>query len=322
MRCANTEPISVAVVPLPAAAAAAQHGDARELADAAGQHGVREQADARTPRRRAGSAGAAAAIDCLIAVSHASARATTESRLSPIAATTHCQRDGGERVVHDAPVGPAPADQRRPRRASSGNDEQAAASAHFTRPPRRRSPRAAARCRPTRSSPSACARAARPISTRRASSASTSIDRVARARSGSLGRHERAPPPGSRRRRSRGCRRRPPASRTRTPRRARARSSRRRARASPTTFARSSSCVRTSFVTMPSTSMPASSKRMRACSSRYCSGSVPISRSRAPVAGGCRGHARSKHRQPLARVVPADEDDAVVAVGRVGVARG
>ena len=49
------------------------------------------------------------------------------------------------------------------------------------------------------------------------------------------------------------------------------------------TFARSSSWVRTSFVTMPSTSMPASSKRMRACSSRYWSGSVPIRRSRAPV---------------------------------------
>ena len=65
--------------------------------------------------------------------------------------------------------------------------------------------------------------------------------------------------------------------------------------------------------------MPASSKRRRACSSRYCSGSVPISRSRAPVAAWMRGQARSSVGKPLARVVPADEDDRVVAVGRVGL---
>ena len=65
------------------------------------------------------------------------------------------------------------------------------------------------------------------------------------------------------------------------------------------TFARRSSCVRTSFVTMPSTSIPASSKRMRACRSRYCMGSVPIRRRRAPVAAWMRGQARSSVGNPL-----------------------
>ena len=45
MRCANTEPTSVAVVPLPAGQPPAEHSDARELADAARQDGVREQPD-------------------------------------------------------------------------------------------------------------------------------------------------------------------------------------------------------------------------------------------------------------------------------------
>ena len=72
-------------------------------------------------------------------------------------------------------------------------------------------------------------------------------------------------------------------------------------------------------VTIPSTSMPASSKRMRACRSRYCSGSVPISRSRAPVAAWIARPRAQQHRQALARVVAPDEDDGVVAVGRVGV---
>ena len=64
-------------------------------------------------------------------------------------------------------------------------------------------------------------------------------------------------------------------------------------------FARSSSCVRTSFGTIPSTSIPASSTRSRAFSSRYCSGSVPIRRSRAPVARWISGHARSSVGSPL-----------------------
>ena len=60
MRCANTEPTSVAVVPLRARQTPAQHGDARELADPAGQHGVREQPDRERredERERAGAAG-------------------------------------------------------------------------------------------------------------------------------------------------------------------------------------------------------------------------------------------------------------------------
>ena len=65
------------------------------------------------------------------------------------------------------------------------------------------------------------------------------------------------------------------------------------------TFAAASSALRTSFVTIPSTSIPSSSKRIRECSSRYCSGSVPISRSRAPVRRRISGHARSSTGSPL-----------------------
>ncbi len=93
--------------------------------------------------------------------------------------------------------------------------------------------------------------------------------------------------------------RRRPASRSRTPRRARARSSRRRAPARRTpSRPRARRCAPRS-VTIPSTSMPSSSKRSRECSSRYWSGSVPISRSRAPVRRRISGHARSSTGSPL-----------------------
>ena len=60
IRCANTEPISVAVVPLRVPRQPPpQHGDPRQLADAARQHGVREQADRERREDRAGSADAA-----------------------------------------------------------------------------------------------------------------------------------------------------------------------------------------------------------------------------------------------------------------------
>ena len=65
------------------------------------------------------------------------------------------------------------------------------------------------------------------------------------------------------------------------------------------TFAVSSSWVRTSFVTIPSTSIPASSNRILEWRRRYCSGSVPISRRRAPVARWISGQARSSTGRPL-----------------------
>ena len=65
--------------------------------------------------------------------------------------------------------------------------------------------------------------------------------------------------------------------------------------------------------------MPASSKRIRACSSRYCSGSVPISRSRAPVCPVDLRPGPQERGQPLARVVPPDEDDVIEPRLRLGV---
>ena len=45
MRCAKTEPTSVAVVPFRPGRRRAEHRDTRELADPAGQHRVREEPD-------------------------------------------------------------------------------------------------------------------------------------------------------------------------------------------------------------------------------------------------------------------------------------
>ena len=87
-------------------------------------------------------------------------------------------------------------------------------------------------------------------------------------------------------------------SRTRTPRRSRGQSSR--PREPGDRQLRALELVCPNFVgTIPSTSIPASSKRSRAWISRYCRGSVPIKRKRAPVAWWMRGHARSSVGNPL-----------------------
>ena len=62
--------------------------------------------------KTSGKRGAGGSIACRITVDQAIARAMTDSRLSPIAATTHCQCDGGERVADDPPLGAAPPEQR------------------------------------------------------------------------------------------------------------------------------------------------------------------------------------------------------------------
>ena len=64
-------------------------------------------------------------------------------------------------------------------------------------------------------------------------------------------------------------------------------------------FDDASSASRSSFGTMPSTSMPSSSKCIRACRRRYWSGSVPISRRRAPVRRRISGQTRSSTGSPL-----------------------
>ncbi len=87
------------------------------------------------------------------------------------------------------------------------------------------------------------------------------------------------------------------------------------------TFARSSSCVRVSFGTIPSTSIPDSSKPMRACSKPVLQ-RVGTDQPQ-PGAGRC-VHLRpgaQQRRQALARVVAADEHDRMVAVRRVGLRR-
>ena len=174
--------------------------------------------------------------------------------------------------------------------------------------PARRSPRAGARCRPTSSARSASARAARPIATRRSSSASSRAIASASARVVAR-RHERRRVRRSRRRRSRGCPRRRRASRSRTPRRAPSRSSRRRAPARRTASRTRARASRTSFVTIPSTSIPSSSKRMPRVQEAVLErvgADQPQPRAGAPA--DLRPGAQ-QHRQALARVVAADEDD-------------
>ena len=188
MRCAKTEPTSVAVVPLPprdAPPRARRRAPARRRGPGSTAFAKRPTRERREDEREARVRRRDRLLDRRVP---RRARATsTESRLSPIAATTHSQRDARERVVDEVPVGPAPDDQRRSRRASSGNGtSRPPAPSRFTRRPRRRSPRAAARCRPTRSS-RAHARAPRGPSRRGAPRReSTSITASASA-SGSLG---------------------------------------------------------------------------------------------------------------------------------------
>ncbi len=65
------------------------------------------------------------------------------------------------------------------------------------------------------------------------------------------------------------------------------------------TLAVESSWSRSALGMIPSTSIPSSSKRMRECRRRYCSGSVPIRRSRAPVRRRISGHAARSTGRPL-----------------------
>ena len=137
IRCAKTEPISVAVVPL-------RPGMRRRSTATRASSPTRpgSTAFAKRPTENAektsGNAGCGRSIDCLIAVSHANARASTERRLSPIAVITHAPADDGERVVDEVPVGPAPDDER-DRDCEERNDEKStpAPVADLTRTPRR-----------------------------------------------------------------------------------------------------------------------------------------------------------------------------------------
>ena len=92
MRWAKTDPTSVAVVPVPLLT------ESRRLSvttRASSPTRPGRTAFAKRPTENAektvGKDGCGGAIDCLIAVSHANARASTERRLRPIAAATHCQ---------------------------------------------------------------------------------------------------------------------------------------------------------------------------------------------------------------------------------------
>ena len=87
-------------------------------------------------------------------------------------------------------------------------------------------------------------------------------------------------------------------------------------------LAPSSSPVSSSCERKPTTSMPSSGTRSRASSSRTASGSAPATReprTRAPP--DLRPRAQ-QHLQALARLVPAGEDDAVLAPAGVGLAPG
>ena len=178
-----------------AACAAVEHRDARELADPPGQHGVREQADARTPRTPAGNAAAAAASPGRSPSARRSARATTESRFSTIAATTHCQLTALNASATSPQSGPRHHEQRdRADQAGQRGQERPQLERGSRRPHAATFDtsggqslvdlrRAAGRCRPRSSARLASSRAARPSAARRGSSASSSRPRR-RARAG------------------------------------------------------------------------------------------------------------------------------------------
>ena len=91
IRWAKTDPIRVAVVPLPCCATAAAAPRPARTRRHARQHGVREQAD-RERREDEAERRVRLRIDCMIVVSHESVRVITDSRLNPIAAATQGQR--------------------------------------------------------------------------------------------------------------------------------------------------------------------------------------------------------------------------------------
>ena len=68
-------------------------------------------------------------------------------------------------------------------------------------------------------------------------------------------------------------------------------------------------------------SMPSSDMRSRVSSSRTASGSAPTTRRRAPVRRRTSGQARSSTWQTLPRLLPAGEDDLVLAAVRVRLRR-
>ena len=84
-------------------------------------------------------------------------------------------------------------------------------------------------------------------------------------------------------------------------------------------FAEASSAVRSAWLRKPSTSIPSSGTRRRDRRSRTASGSAPAIRSRAPVRRRISGQARSRTCEPLARLLPAGEDDVMLTAARVGL---
>ena len=278
--------------------------------------------------KTSGKRGTGGAIACRITVSHATARATTESRLSPIAATTHfhCTAlkasptidQSGPRHQSSATTaakrGSTPSARQRPPgttgsfigrtlAAPDARDELVDAR----EPPADVLPRVALEHEPV---PGRAERAPALL-------VGEQVDDRVRERRLVPGRHEQAGLRAHDRTVAgdvrRDHRRRP----ARAPRRRRSRSSRRRAPARRTPSHAASSAVRTSFVTMPSTSIPSSSTRSRARRSPTCSGSVPIRRSRAPVRRRISGQARSSTESPLRGSWRPTKTTGVLPVARV-----
>ena len=151
IRCAKTDPISVAVAPLPPWHAPAQHGGPSDLADAPRQDGIREQADAERREDERGTSGCGGSIDCSMHVSHEIERATTERRLRPIADRDPGPRHRGERVVYRGASRGRARRPARPRPRATQDKPTTTSHVLLTPRPRGRPLRAAARCRPRRS---------------------------------------------------------------------------------------------------------------------------------------------------------------------------
>jgi len=92
MRCAKTEPSSVAVVPLPCVGKWRRSTATRATSPTRPGSTAFANSPTENAEKTSGKRGCGLAIDCLIAVFQESERATTESRFSPIAAATHSQR--------------------------------------------------------------------------------------------------------------------------------------------------------------------------------------------------------------------------------------
>ena len=204
-----------------AAAACAEHGDARELADPSRQHRVREQADRERGEDRERLRDAARGIAWRITVVQASARTTTERRLNPIATTTHSHST----AVNASPI----ARKLGPRHQRSANDaphEDASASARAAGERRRRAQPSSRRRglvdldQPARDRvprvPLLRELAAGGAHRRRAAARRRAAPRPRRRARARRPAGTRRRSPASSRHGTRGCRTRPPASRTRT----------------------------------------------------------------------------------------------------------